>query len=268
MALANPYIPDGEEELHESICLYADVIGLKDAIGEANSESKLQELFKSFCSATKHAQLHLVPDDAEGMVPGEATWAYSAFSDCFVLGFRGVQAQVGFEKVMVPLAQATLHLATQGFFLRGGLATGMLHVSRKVVFGPALIEAYKIESTVALNPRIVLSDGMKLQLKCWIDGDASCGAHGLRYEQYIWPDHEDDQQFFNYLLCTHTQKCIEWEQIDLHRQRIQEGLEKHAERPVVYRKYKWLANYHNRFCGEVRERAGFCESYLVKCSDL
>ena len=109
---------------------------------------------------------------------------------------------------------------------------------------------------------------MRSLLKHWIEEDTSFGAPKLRYEQYVWRDDEDDQHFFNYLLCTHTQECIKWDQIGLHRKRIQDGLDKHARQAVVYRKYKWLAGYHNRFCETFRESAGFCESYFVKCSDL
>lgn len=47
--------------------------------------------------------------------------------------------------------------AQTGFFFRGGVACGSLFRQGEVVFGPALVEAYDIESRAASWPRVVLS---------------------------------------------------------------------------------------------------------------
>jgi hypothetical protein len=46
---------------------------------------------------------------------------------------------------------------TLGFLIRGGIPLGGLYHSSGVVFGEALIEAYRVEREVSLNPRIVFS---------------------------------------------------------------------------------------------------------------
>jgi hypothetical protein len=45
---------------------------------------------------------------------------------------------------------------SNGILVRGGIAKGQLHHTAKVVFGPALIEAYRLESQIAKFPRILL----------------------------------------------------------------------------------------------------------------
>jgi hypothetical protein len=44
-----------------------------------------------------------------------------------------------------------------GFLLRGGATIGKLHHEVGVVFGDAMIEAFKLESQTAIFPRVVLS---------------------------------------------------------------------------------------------------------------
>src|ERR1700756_3728702 len=44
-----------------------------------------------------------------------------------------------------------------GFLIRGGIALGGLYHSSDIVFGEALIDAYRLESKVAVYPRILIS---------------------------------------------------------------------------------------------------------------
>lgn len=45
-----------------------------------------------------------------------------------------------------------------GCLIRGGIATGSLYHAKGVVYGPALLEAYELESQFAQQPRIILSE--------------------------------------------------------------------------------------------------------------
>jgi len=45
-----------------------------------------------------------------------------------------------------------------GVFVRRGISIGPLYHDTNVVFGPALVEAYKLESRIAKFPRILVSD--------------------------------------------------------------------------------------------------------------
>lgn len=54
-------------------------------------------------------------------------------------------------------------MALQGFFIRGGLSVGTLFVDDNCVYGEALIDAYELESKVAVNPIVILCENtMKL----------------------------------------------------------------------------------------------------------
>jgi hypothetical protein len=45
-----------------------------------------------------------------------------------------------------------------GILVRGGVALGPVYYADTIIFGPSLIEAYRLESQTAVYPRIILSD--------------------------------------------------------------------------------------------------------------
>src|SRR5712672_2824370 len=53
-------------------------------------------------------------------------------------------------------SQAT-RLLSSGLLTRGAVAKGKLHHDNPVMFGPAFLEAYHIETTIAKYPQVVLS---------------------------------------------------------------------------------------------------------------
>lgn len=59
-----------------------------------------------------------------------------------------------FTQLVSRIAAAALQL---GFLIRGGATIGKLYHSKNVVYGEAMVEAYRIESRVSNYPRIVMS---------------------------------------------------------------------------------------------------------------
>jgi len=76
-----------------------------------------------------------------------------AFSDSYVItgehGWRVVQF----------VARLTTDLLTHGILSRGGVAYGPVFHEERVVFGPAMIDAYDLERNVAKYPRVIFSPG-------------------------------------------------------------------------------------------------------------
>ncbi len=65
--------------------------------------------------------------------------------------------------ILLALIHLQIHLAMNDTIVRGGVTEGFLHHMRKEIYGPAFIEAYKLENQIAIYPRIILS--RKLQEK-------------------------------------------------------------------------------------------------------
>ncbi|WKV49489.1 hypothetical protein [Dickeya fangzhongdai] len=116
------------------------------------------------------------------------------------------------------------------------------------VYGAALLEAYRLESKVAVNPIVVLCDNtMKLvgdHLKFYAEGFAPQLRDVLKGQ--------DGRYFINYLM-----ECIidgidkqylDTKSLILHKQQIEKALKNYASISAVFSKFAWLAAYHNYFC--------------------
>jgi hypothetical protein len=82
----------------------------------------------------------------------------TAFSDSIFLSAAPLDDDFG----IVRLVQYVLHMVSgyfwRGILVRGGITIGDVYHKHPVVFGPALIAAYEIESQQAVYPRIVVEE--------------------------------------------------------------------------------------------------------------
>ena len=77
-----------------------------------------------------------------------------SFSDCFVLSENA--SPRGLLHILAASGILALNLLSNGIFARGGVAKGKLYHSDKVAFGPAPLDAYRLESTIAKYPRVLV----------------------------------------------------------------------------------------------------------------
>jgi hypothetical protein len=80
---------------------------------------------------------------------------FQTFSDSIVMSEAA--SGEGFEHLTRSIRSLTIEMLSSGLLIRGGISKGQLHHDEKVMFGPAFLEAYRIESTIANYPRVVLS---------------------------------------------------------------------------------------------------------------
>jgi len=93
------------------------------------------------------------------------------FSDTIVVSFlHNAPGEIFYT--LLEIKWMIMELVNRGILCRGALAYGKLIHTDKMVFGPALVEAYITESKAALYPRVVVSREM-IQL---------AGKHGMHKE--------------------------------------------------------------------------------------
>ena len=77
------------------------------------------------------------------------------FSDTFVLSHPADQfAEVN---VLGIVGQLCTGLLERGHYTRGAVVRGLVHHTTNVLFGPAVVEAHRLESVVAKYPRVIVS---------------------------------------------------------------------------------------------------------------
>lgn len=83
----------------------------------------------------------------------------TAFSDSIVVSHRLDAA--GIQNTINTAAMLAWAFLQQGILTRGGIACGEVHHTSDRLFGPAMNEAYLLESELAIFPRIIVSDEVK-----------------------------------------------------------------------------------------------------------
>lgn len=146
----------GEPRLVRSAVLFVDLLGVRALNRSPQVEHHLVALEKA------------VTRSYRDFLKSDSPWPAAFFSDTLVLASPVLPAgedESAIGGLVVQAAWLQLNLIAEGFFVRGGLSVGKFHIREGLVFGPALVEAADLESTVAVHPRVVLS------------GEAACSQH-------------------------------------------------------------------------------------------
>jgi hypothetical protein len=148
--------------------------------------------------------------------------------------------------------------------MRGALTVGNVHVDEQMIFGPALIAAYELESHFATYPRIVIDPKVFKELAR--DPLLKKGGHDLRTEKKylssLLKRDADGLYFVDYLkgmIGEFDDPSYELEFVLYHKKFIVAAAKGCTAMGSVAAKYLWLANYHNAFV------TSFDDGDLKKC---
>lgn len=91
----------------------------------------------------------------------------SFFSDSTVitLPYSSDELDIKLFLIIRALAYVISKIAMQNFFVRGGISIGKMFHEDNIYFGPAYLDAYKLESENASYPRVILSEVLKQKAK-------------------------------------------------------------------------------------------------------
>ncbi len=167
------------------------------------------------------------------------------FSDTIVLSCRCEPE--GIETILCDAKQrsngflrANDFMFESGLLCRGAVVKGKLFHDGNVLFGPALIEAYKIESTLAIYPRIIVADSLVAMLGNVPKPETSVrkDSDGLYYLDTLSIDLPvSDMDGFG---LAYAKICF-----GKFRESIGSGLKQHGHDLRKRAKWTWLANYFN-----------------------
>ena len=174
------------------------------------------------------------------------------FSDCLTISTRN--DYYGKSHLISTLGFLSTSLLYQGFLLRGGITVGELYHRESMVFGPAFLKAYELESRCAIYPRIILDPDLAEQ---WGQGDAYLEKDGqLIGHAKTWRLSHDGFRFFDFLqplrgapTFSDSPDLIRHSLLPLHAL-LDKKLKDYADNVRIRPKYVWLANYFNDVCTE------------------
>ena len=229
----------------DRIVAFLDILGWKQAVlstsnGDGSVVKVLGKTLAQLQGVTGHfnSLKRLLPENKKW--PGDPIM--TQFSDCLVLSVENDSH--GKDALQNALFILTSNLIQFGFLLRGGVTRGNLFHDGGLTFGPALIEAYELESKVASAPRVILSKDLSSK---WGGQETSGG--------FPWIPGGDGHLFFNFLPPFMGNPFFRDKQ--LWRSRLtpirELILRKAADTACseeVFSKYLWLASHFDKVCDE------------------
>lgn len=242
-----------------SYCAFLDVLGFTEKIRASYEDGSGDVLLGEFHAILARSIAKIKEDTEDSML------YFKSFTDNVVLAHPGfsedMESEFGF--ILWTIKEYQFQMALKGFFIRGGLAVDQLFMDENSVYGTALLEAYHLESKVAINPVVVLCDETMKR----VDHHLSYYSGEIAPQLRDLLKGPDGRYFLNYLT-----ECIiegddsyslDSDSLCSHKMQIETALKANEKTPAVFSKFAWLAAYHNYFCETVSDYPEYKDSLKV-----
>ena len=155
MKYREPMFP--HQDYEDRLVAFIDVLGFSDMVDRtATDVKKLRHL----TAALKSLYNKIWEWEADGSY---SSFAFTQFSDSIVISSLA-ESSDSFEMLMQLLIGVMELIDDYDVLVRGGIARGQLVHDRTMVVGPAMVEAYHLESKHAIFPRIIIEKELKEQI--------------------------------------------------------------------------------------------------------
>jgi hypothetical protein len=243
----------------QALVSYIDILGFADLIKEsettADGVAKIVRLLTTMKDEFSiGGRVHRRPDGRT-----EKIFQSFNFSDLIVRTTRipnGADIGAYLDWELFYLGEKQLSLAIEGHLVRGGISIGPLFVGseNKILFGPTLVRAYKLESERAVYPRMLVDASLKKK--------AEQDNYDQGWKGYVHRG-EDGEYFLDYLFgSVLTGLAVPADDprplIEQHRNMIAEKIQNEVQQKDerTRQKYRWLALYHNSAMRRLVDRLG------------
>jgi hypothetical protein len=248
------------ENYDKTLVSYVDVLGFADLLKERTSTDIARLLRTMKQNFAAGGRVHRTRND-------EIVKIFKSFnfSDLIIRTTRiepDAEIRDIIESELFYLSENQLSLAIEGILIRGGICTDDLCAvpQDSIVFGPALVKSYKLESEYAVYPRIVIDRDM-----IW---EAQDKGYVAFFQDYCLRG-EDGAYFVDYLFGASLNGLVAGlpgdqpdaeQRIEAHRDMIVKFVDeriKGQSNPIperVKQKWIWLSLYHNSVIQRLKER--------------
>ncbi|NUU44547.1 hypothetical protein [Tardiphaga robiniae] len=229
----------------ERYVAFIDILGFSDVVRQSTFFPWRVASLISILEQMADPQQYLL----DGLLLEADSFKAQSFSDCIVMSENASPG--GLLHLLGALTVTSVKLLAKGIFTRGGIAKGLLHHTDKVVFGPAMIEAYRLESTTAKYPRILVDKATHVDYKSPTYTHA--GANYSELPAFRFDN--DGPPFLDILAPLRLPTADGFEEdIPLIREEIQRSLDEAIYEPKHFEKVRWLAIYWNELALSIGAR--------------
>lgn len=214
---------------------FVDILGFAGLVERSKtSPTQVQQLYTALSSLSAR----VLKEQGEG---AQAT----NFSDTVVMSTT-ITAE-GLKQLFSAVSGFTLDLLEKNMLLRGAIVRGDLMHTRDITFGPALVDAYRLETTTSFHPRVIIDSPVLDDIQNYSSGDTP-----VDFSKFVVSD-SYDVPYLNPFSEWQGEPSLSKESIVrliTLQATITTGLVENATQPSVCEKYKWLARKLNNFISQ------------------
>lgn len=189
----------------DKVVCFLDILGFKGIIHETqNNDIKLKQVQ----DALKFLENYKAETDKHNTQIKNKDKRITQFSDSLILSFS-IHHEGEFIGTIWEILYIIVNLIKHGYLVRGGVTYGKIIHTKNLVFGPAFIEAYELESH-ASTPRVILSSNLLNQIlsdevrytQNYLLSEDCDGYFYIDYFRTI-TEHDDLYSYFEYFARLH-----------------------------------------------------------------
>jgi hypothetical protein len=212
---------------------FVDILGFSDFV--SLTESSPAE-YDALLSVLREMRSRSAPSMSTKLI-GDG-FVSQQFSDSIVLSEGN--SWLGLANLIETIERLAIELLKRGRLIRGGIAKGLLHHEDSLMFGPAFLEAYRLENTIAKFPRIVLSRQVLSDIRQFGSGTLD-GVDAVPFRSFCRLA-EDGPAYVHVLANVAALSATEAAQCQ---SQLEAQLENTMHEPSRFEKVKWFAVYWN-----------------------
>ncbi len=220
-----------EQTYENRIVAFIDILGFAEIISKTDKDGneQINNLSKAFL---RIRELLGIDEPDEDAAP---TREITQFSDSIVVSFA-VNEDKEFRFLLEELLHLQIELLKYDILIRGGIYYGSLVHNDKLLFGPALVKAYRLESEAANSPRIILPKSINEFV-------------AVETIKKLIANDEDDFFYLDYFDCWNLELIFPSDAAYVEhmmrlKTKIVEGLK--IQKPGIYSKYGWMKSKWNK----------------------
>lgn len=247
----------GSPSLLPAIVCYADILGFRESSERALTSGEGDEFLQRIKHSLDVAYYWARKRATYGGIDEPPIFHLKLFTDNIVVAYplRDIPRDFGEPELgamLDILSDVQASLAADGFFLRGGVTVGEHYQDEDIVYGGAFLRAYDLDRS-GTPPRLVIDPSVERLVS----------KHMSFYYGMTPPHHfrlledSDGKLFVNYLSAAvqFFPEYINHSLLEAHSKEISSNLRKYKTDPGVWKKYAWLATYHNYVCSTFANQA-------------
>lgn len=240
-----------------SIVAFIDLLGFRDLVEKTINEKNQKRISDIISNIDKGLKSGFGGSRRSGLVR-ENKYNVTMFSDCICFSCayndpKRTTLEDILGSFLFDVILCLAHLVEISIMTRGAITIGKHFQNERLIFSPALIHAYDIESKEAIYPRVIVHESILNEVIPYFPEDSYVVEDWFRKDI-------DGRYFLNYLAdevitLTHRDIFI-W-----HKKMIEHIASQNRTNYRILEKCRWCATYHNQRITEYMRIYGTCKKY-------